>query len=387
MVRTVKLSPLGSWFLLRSSLFAALAVLSAHGFAACASVAEDQAAPEVKSLRHVGAWVTYWDLARGLDRVAATPGALDDAFLFLADLGPDGRPSLVAPENAASGAVRDLRTAGVRTWLTIVNDRRGEQGRAALKDADLVHGLLADPARRAAHALALVALANGSGAAGLDVDYENLRPDDRDNYSAFVRELADETHRRGLQLSVTVQPKTQESRSVGPGAADWKALCDSSDRLQIMLYNLHNSRTGPGPLATKAWISSVLAYATSQCDRARVVPVLKLGAMEWGPDGHKELQYADLVERLAATRPEALQRDPDGGASFFRYEAADGTHTVYFEDAASVLEKIAWIEQLGFEAVVLWSLGREDPQLLPGLLGRKGYQTRISSPAPIPQPE
>jgi spore germination protein YaaH len=154
-----------------------------------------------------------------------------------------------------------------------------------------------------------------------------------------------------------------------------------------MLYNLHGSKTGPGPLATKAWIAQVLSYAAGRCDRLRIVPVLKLGAMDWGPDGFKELQYADLAERLATTPAESIERHPDGGSPHFRYEAPGGAHTVYYEDAASILEKVAFIQELGFDAVVLWSLGREDPQILPGLSARKSYQTRISSAALTPQPE
>lgn len=350
---------------------------------ACASPAVDAEPPPLQS---VGAWVTYWDFAGGVARLEANPGAVDQAFLFLADLDAAGRPGVSRADLEAARTVSALREAGVATWLTAVNDRRDPRGKAALKDSALVHELLADPSRRTAHRRDLVELAARHGVSGLDVDYENLQPADRDAFSGFVRELRGDLDGRGLRLSVTVQPKTQESRSVGPGAADWAALCGASDRLQIMLYNLHGSRTGPGPLATKSWIAAVLGYAASQCERARIVPVLKLGAMDWGPEGFKELQHADLAVLLGA-RSGVLERDPDGGSAFFRYDAADGAHTVYYEDAASLLEKVAFLQELGYDRVVLWSLGREDPQILPGLRARKSYQTRISSDAPTPHPE
>jgi spore germination protein YaaH len=359
------------------------ALLATWLLSACASPVVDA---EPRPLKSVGGWVTYWDFASGLERLNATPGAIDQAFLFLADLSVDGRPGVLRADLDATRVVGTLRADGIATWLTAVNDRRDTAGKAALKDSALVHDILVDPARRAAHRRELVELTARHGVAGLDLDYENLQPADRDAFSAFVRELRADLQARDLQLSVTVQPKTQESRSVGPGAADWAQLCAASDRLQIMLYNLHSSKTGPGPLATKTWIASVLAFAASQCDPARVVPVLKLGAMDWGPAGLKELQHADLAGRLAA-RSGALERDPDGGSPFFRYEAPDGTHTVYYEDAASLLEKVAKLQELGYDSVVLWSLGHEDPQILPGLLARKNYQTRISSEAPTPQPE
>jgi spore germination protein YaaH len=36
---------------------------------------------------------------------------------------------------------------------------------------------------------------------------------------------------------------------------------------------------------------------------------------------------------------------------------------VYYEDAASLREKLSLIHSLGYRAVVLWSLGRQDPAL------------------------
>jgi spore germination protein YaaH len=135
-----------------------------------------------------------------------------------------------------------------------------------------------------------------------------------------------------------------------------------------MLYNLHSSRTGPGPLAERAWVGEVMGFGRSQCDPRRLVPVLKLGGMDWGPDGAKDLSHSDAAALLSA-RGATLQREP-GGTPFFRYQAKDGTHTVYFEDAESVLAKVSWLEELGHHRVVLWSLGREDPDLLPRLAGR-----------------
>ncbi len=325
-----------------------------------------------------GAWITNWDFARGVDRLHSAPLLFDDVFFFVAELGPDGRPTLARPDLPQAAALRDLRARGVRTWLTVVNDRRASTGRTVLKDAAFVHGMLTNAAERATHRRAIVELAALHGFSGVDIDYENLLPEDRDAFSAFVRELAADLTGRGLRLSVTVQPKHQESRSAGPGAADWAQLCLAAERVQVMLYNLHSARSNPGPLTAPDWIRQVLAYGRSQCDAARIVPVLKLAGIDWGPAGARDLQHSDIMA-LLATHQSPVQREADGGAPYFRYAAADGPHTVYFEDAESILKKVSVLEELGCAQVVLWSLGREDPQLLPRLVMRKSPP---SSPSP-----
>ncbi len=326
----------------------------------------------------LGAWVTYWDFDKGQQRLAGVPGVFDDVFFFNFDLGTDGRPTPARPTLPLGPAVAGQRARGASAWMTVVNDTRDASGKVSLKNAAVVQRMLGDPEARAAHRRAIVEQAVLHGFSGVDIDYENLLVEDRDAYTNFIRELRKDLQARSLGLSVTVQPKRQESRSTGPGAADWAALCHASDRLQIMLYNLHNARTPPGPVTAPSWFAEVLSFARQQCGGARVVPILKLGAMDWGPKGMKELQHSDVSALLEMYGP-TLAREPEGGTPFFRYDGFDGAHTVYFEDASSIATKIAALERLGYADVVLWSLGREDPALIPVLQARKGQGTSSSS--------
>jgi spore germination protein YaaH len=330
---------------------------------------------------HLGGWVTYWDFDRGQQRLASAPTLFEDVFFFGFVLGSDGRPGAARPTLALAPAVAAVRGRGAKAWMTVVNDTLDTAGKVNLKDAAAIQRMLADPAVRAAHRRTIVELAKAHGFSGVDLDYENLRVEDRDAYTTFVRELRKDLEGQRLGLSVTVQPKRQESRSVGPGAADWAALCQACDRLQVMLYNLHNAKTPPGPVTSPSWFSEVLAFSRQQCGGSKVVPILKLGAMDWGPQEMKELQHADVAALLETYKP-SLTREPEGGTPFFRYDGPDGAHTVYFEDASSIATKLAALERLGYADVVLWSLGREDPALIPDLQARKGQANSSSSIPP-----
>jgi hypothetical protein len=142
---------------------------------ACAPWAETRAAGA--PLLSLGAWVTYWDLERGMERLSRHPGAVTDVFFFVAELGPDGRPALALEDARQTAALRGLQAGGARAWMTVVNDTRSAKGRPPrLKDADAIHRMLADPEKRSAHRRGIVDLAAGYGFAGVDVDYENLLP-------------------------------------------------------------------------------------------------------------------------------------------------------------------------------------------------------------------
>ncbi|HEY7697871.1 MAG TPA: glycosyl hydrolase family 18 protein [Vicinamibacteria bacterium] len=338
----------------------ALGVLA---FLTALSVAPRSPSPSLR----LGAWLTYWDLDRGLARLA-TPAAskVDDVFFFSAALAPDGGAVLLNDFDSMRALVSELQGRGTRVWLTVVNDvhPEGADARPVLKDATVVHRILSDPAVAEKHRREILALVRRLGVSGVDIDYENLEVLDRDRFTSFIGSLSEALEGEGALLSVTAQPKVEESRATGPGALDWRALCTRVDRLQIMLYNQHSGKTGPGPVATGEWITSVLRFAGSECAPSRIVPVLKVSGMEWSKAGTRGVQYDECIE-LARKAEVAVVRDEPDRVPYFSYVSTEGHATVYFEDALSIEAKVKLIERLGFEGVVLWSLGREDPEILP----------------------
>jgi spore germination protein YaaH len=315
----------------------------------------------------LGAWITYWDLDRGLARLKAPAGkAVRDVFLFSAALDTDGRVILVDGEDKTASLVSEMKARGSRVWLTVVNDvhpKSGGPGRPVLKDSAVVRRILTDPALAAAHRDEMLALARRLRVSGIDIDYENLSAADREPFTDFIASLSAALRKEEIRLSVTAQPKTRETGSRGGGGLDWRALCGHVDRLQIMLYNLHSAASGPGPMATSEWIESVLRFALGECPPSRIVPVVKLSGMEWSSSGVRGVRYDESTE-LARRAGVNIARDEKDGTPHFTYRSAGGAATVYFEDAISIERKVRLIESLGFSSVLLWSLGGEDPEIL-----------------------
>jgi spore germination protein YaaH len=331
---------------------AAVLALSAGSIAA-------RAAGEASGL---GGWIVPWDFDAGMRSIARSPGLVDEVFLFAARFDPSGKIVLDERKARWPDAVRDAHAAGARVWVTIVNDVVKEGSPASgLKDSDVVHELLASRERNAAHRAEILSLATRLGVEGVDLDYENLPSGERDRFSSFVRALADELHAGGLALSVTVQPKTGESSSRGPGAMDWSALCSAADRIQVMFYNQHNASTGPGPVAGIDWVRRVADYGLKTCPATSIVPVLKVSGMDWGPDRSDWLSFAEASSVIARVKPR-LRRDRVDRVPWFAYRAAEGRHVVYYEDAQSLQAKADVLKGRGLSRIVLWSLGSEDPE-------------------------
>lgn len=328
-----------------------------------------------------GGWVTYWDFKRGMETVQQGKGIYRDIFLFSTQLDVGGKPIILhSATNDYRSAINQLKNAGMKTWMTFVNDVKSTDGkRSILKDSQIVHKILSDEDLRRKHRREIVDLALEYGVSGVDIDYENLLPEDRIYFSRFISELSPELKKRNLSLSVTVQPKTVNRPTPGSGTMDWSEICRHADRLQIMLYNQHNKKTGPGPMATVDWISEVLGYAKSQCELETIVPILKVSGMHWRPNKVTALQYDEIVALKNRHKP-LLERETTSQVPFFSYKTNEETGTVYYEDALSLKTKIHQILAMGFDNLVFWSLGRQDPHLtseLKNLL--KTFQVKTGS--------
>jgi spore germination protein YaaH len=319
------------------------------------------------TLLAVGGWIVPWQHDAGLAAVERARGGLGDVFLFAVRLDADGHPVLDGSAEAWAGTIRRVHDRGARAWLTVVNDLVSAGTSATLKDADIVHRLIADADARAAHSREIVALAKSLSVDGLDLDYENLPASERDAFTAFVGRLAADLHASDLSLSVTVQPKRRETSSKGPGAADWRRICAVADRMQVMLYNQHNAATGAGPIADLDWIGGIVDYGLDTCPASKLVPVVKVSGMDWGPAKAEWRSFAEVSSTRAALRPR-LRREHVSRVPWFSYHGDDGRHVVYFEDAASLGAKAERLRARGLSTIVLWSLGSEDPEAIPQLV-------------------
>jgi len=213
---------------------------------------------------------------------------------------------------------------------------------------------------------------------GVDVDYENLPAAERAAFTTFARDLQADLRARGLRLSITVQPKSGDASSRGPGAMEWPALCGFVDRLQVMMYNEHNASTEPGPIASLDWMAGVVNYGLRSCPAAKFVPVLKVSGMDWGPNAADWRSFNEVASLLAAQRLKP-RREWHNRVPWFVYKPSGGRHVVYYEDARSLVAKAERLRDRGLTTIVLWSLGSEDPEAIARLaaaMGIAGAQNR-----------
>jgi spore germination protein YaaH len=227
-------------------------------------------------------------------------------------------------------------------------------------DGDAAASVLGTAQSREAHASAIAQLVITKAFDGIDVDYERVPSSSRADFSAFLLTLSHKLHAANKTLSVTVYAKTSESQNWnGPGAEDWSAIGQIADSVKIMAYDYSYSSSPPGPIAPLDWLDRVATYATSTIPAAKVMIGLPWYGYDWADGSAKDLSFAS-ASQLALNNRATVTHDLNGEATF-----TYGNHTVFFQDAASYVRKVALLEQKhptigGFAH---WSLGVEDPDV------------------------
>lgn len=324
----------------RAPLSVLLVVLSLHlWIAGCA------APPASPSPERLGTWVVYWDADRGLAELARHGELFDYASLFAYELDSRGRP---VPAPGLESLARRFRAVadkhGVQAWATVVNDVRHADGTVSLKSPGVVHAILEDPGRRAAHARSLAERISRDGFRGLHLDYERVDRRYTEAFRKFVALLESELTSRGRGLNIILEP--ERGPRPAPGAAE----------VTVMAYNQHGPHSGPGPRATPAFVRG--AAPGGDLDR-RAAPSVALGlsGFLWKDDGAVEsVDWAGAQDAVRSTVPERglFTRVP-----YARVPSGE----LWFEDAESLDVKWRAAHAAGFRGLALWRLGGNDERL------------------------
>ena len=199
---------------------------------------------------------------------------------------------------------------------------------------------------------------------GLDINFENVDPADRDALTRFMQQV----YRRfgnDYLITMAVPAKVADNPNHGwSGAFDYRALAPNVDYLIPMAYDEHWSTARPGPVASIPWVERIINYTVSVVPREKIL----LGAPFYGYDWEDN----DEPNRATGLRwPTALDRAREHGAGihwdevnqtpFFRYTNAEGTdRVVYFENERSLKARMQLVRDYGLAGVAFWRFGQEE---------------------------
>lgn len=274
------------------------------------------------------------------------------------------------------GTITDLQEEGlieaaqlneVLPLLVLTNFRNSEF------DSDLAASVLRNPEVQETLITNLLAEMKTKGYSGLNIDFEYIYPEDRENYNNFLRRVVQRLHPEGFSVSTAVAPKERaDQEGLLYEAHDYRAHGEIVDFVVLMTYEWGWAGGRPWAIAPINKVRDVLDYAVTEIPPEKILMGVPLYGRDWRIPW-EEGTFARTVSPkeavdLAARYGVAIQYDETYQSPFFQYTDENGQrHEVWFEDARSMQVKYDTVKQYGLRGISYWVLGNPFPQNWPVL--------------------
>jgi spore germination protein YaaH len=299
--------------------------------------------------------VTAWTLGDAVSlKAAAAADAVDEVDFDWYHTQANGS---VTAEDEDPDLVAAARGYDLNLFATVTNST--SSGTAFSRD--VAAAVLASPERRRRFIDDLLTLVKDMGYDGVDLDWEELRPADRDRFSALVEELADALHAEHRFLSIAVMPKTSEPGEWGNQKyADWSRIGKAVDEFKIMTYSYSGPWGDPGPQAPLEWVDRVLTFAERKVPPGKIFMGVPFYGFDWH-GGSVATVSGHRGASLAQTHDATVSRDPSSREATMTFTDGGETHTVYFQDEKAVAAKLAALrtDHPEIAGISVWVMGQE----------------------------
>jgi spore germination protein len=262
-------------------------------------------------------------------------------------------------DGPAVQAAKEIGTVPMMAVTNFTSTSRGENlSSTILNNPTLVETVLDN----------ILTIMRQKGYRGLNVDFENVLPSDREAYNNFLERAATRLHAEGYFLSTALAPKTgPEQAGLLYEAHDYPAHGRIADFVILMTYEWGYRKGPPQAISPIDQIRKVLDYAVTVIPREKIYFGFQIYARDWTLP-HKAGQEAETFSPQEAVMRAArfgaeIQYDFRTESPFFRYTDDNGVqHEVWFEDARSAQAKFNAVKDYNLAGISYWTIGYPFPQ-------------------------
>lgn len=211
---------------------------------------------------------------------------------------------------------------------------------------------------------------------GIDLDYESIKKENKDDFLNFVQVLSKELKKEDKILSVTVLPKwgegvvytgLNETRNV----QDWEVIGNWADEVRIMAYDFTPvGSSEPGPIAPIEWVDKILEYAVTKIPKEKIWLGIHLYSYEWAtPTEDSETNnvrtnsytYSVVKEQILKHDYVNVEYNREYSEGYAEYSClGDYSCVIYYATPESVKTRKEIAKKYGVQGVSYWRLGGED---------------------------
>ncbi|MGG4096612.1 S-layer homology domain-containing protein [Paenibacillus lautus] len=194
---------------------------------------------------------------------------------------------------------------------------------------------------------------------GINIDFENVMPQDRQNLTAFITQLSIEMRRLGAKLSIDVSPDLNTDWTAG---FDYATLGTQVDYMVLMSYDQHwGGSPKAGSVSSLPWSESALRKLLTQVPAKKSIIAYPLYTRDWriaSSVSSEDISLAEQGHRIRLNKASLTWN-----ASVAQYEAAYSSggiqHRIWTEESRSLSMKHLMAAKYQIAGYAYWYPGAE----------------------------
>lgn len=310
------------------------------------------ASTEVKNIKLNG-WIPYWGAMEGLKSFEAKTQEFDTINPVYYEMQPDG--TLLVNKTGLSELKSILRNKKTKLVPTIAGF-----------DAEAFSTILNDSDKLKRHIDFLINEVDENNFDGIDLDYESILLDDKDEFYSLVDSLSTQLKARGKLLSITVLSKWGDNIEYGFApqtreVQDYTELSKYADQFRIMTYDFTSQGSlTSGPIAPIGWIEDVLDYAVKRVPKEKLILGIHLYGYSWEHEkAGIALDYRDISELKLNNKTIQLLENSIDKESAIKYISSGKEYFGYYASPETIQSRIEIAAKYGINGVSFWRLGSD----------------------------
>ena len=287
-------------------------------------------------------------------------------YLSIFTYGVKDDGSLVIPDDEELIEIsKEYKTAPVMVISTL-NERGAFDSDIAVKvisDLDFQNTVINN--------LEKIALEKGYYA--IDVDFEYIPGEYAEEYAEFIATLRERMAPLGKKVFAALSPKVRaDQEGLLYEGHDYGLVGEAADMVLLMTYEWGYTFGPAMAVAPLPNVRRVVEYAITEIPPDKILLGVPNYAYDWtlpfveGESRARSLGNEEAT-RIALDRRARIKFDEEGRAPTFNYyDIVNGRpveHEIWFENAQSVYETLALVDEFGLEGIGIWNLMRPFPQM------------------------
>lgn len=198
---------------------------------------------------------------------------------------------------------------------------------------------------------------------GINIDFENMKQEDKDMYSRFIIELTPRLKEMGKVISVDVTaPDGSETWSM---CFDRHVIGDVADYIVFMAYDEYGvSSTKPGTTAGYDWVKLSLNkfLQTEEIDSDKIILAVPFYTRVWTTNQEgKSTSNTVAMKNIDKVIPDDVEKqwDDELKQNYVEYTENGNKKQVWIEDNDSLKAKISLINENKLAGIGSWQKGME----------------------------